>query len=209
MTREQWLEERKSGIGASDAAAILGYSTWKNNVTLWEEKTGRRKPEDLNDPAIQYGNDAEPLLRELFALDFPEYRLTFEPHKIVRNHDKPFIFATPDGELEEISTGRRGGLEIKTAGIRKAQDWLEWQDKVPDAYFCQVLHQMLACAWEFVVLKAQIKHYNKDGLAITTRHYQFERSDYAEDIDFLEKEVTKFWEYVESDKRPSLKLPQI
>lgn len=208
MNREEWLAERKSGIGASDAAAILGYSGWKNNVTLWEEKTGRRVSKEINNPQMQYGNDAEPLLRSLFALDFPEYKLSFTPFKIMRNPDKPYIFATPDGELEDVA-GRHGGLEIKTAEIRKAQDWLKWKDQVPDAYFIQILHQMLAAGWEFVKIKAQIKHYANGELSITTRHYHFERRDYLDDIALVESEVTAFWECVQSGRMPNLKLPKI
>ena len=37
-SREQWLQERKKGIGGSDAAVVIGKSKWKNNVQLWEEK---------------------------------------------------------------------------------------------------------------------------------------------------------------------------
>jgi len=207
--RDSWLAERKNGIGASDAAVVMGMSVWKNNVTLWEEKTGRREPQNVSNPFVQYGNDAEPLLRELFALDFPEYKVSFTPFKIMRHPQKSFIFATPDGELEDAK-GRRGGLEIKTAEIRKSQDWLKWKDQIPDAYFIQILHQMLATEWQFVILKAQIKHYSKDGeLSATTRHYFFERSDYLADVDLVEQEVTKFWESIQTGKKPNLKLPQI
>ena len=61
--RAEWLEARKDGLGASDAAALLGLSPWKTNVQLWEEKCGLVIPEDIGDkPYVRYGNDAEPLL---------------------------------------------------------------------------------------------------------------------------------------------------
>ena len=52
MNREQWLEERKKGIGGSDVACILGMSPYKTNVALWEEKsrykrTRRHLPERI------------------------------------------------------------------------------------------------------------------------------------------------------------------
>ena len=40
-TREQFLRERRSGIGGSDVAAILGLSRWKTAYQVWQEKTGR------------------------------------------------------------------------------------------------------------------------------------------------------------------------
>ena len=49
LTREQWLEERKKGIGGSDAATIMGLNPYKTNVDLWEEKTGRKDAEDISD----------------------------------------------------------------------------------------------------------------------------------------------------------------
>ena len=57
--RAEWLEARKDGLGASDAAALLGLSPWKTNVQLWEEKCGLVIPEDIGDkPYVRYGNDA-------------------------------------------------------------------------------------------------------------------------------------------------------
>ena len=34
MTREEWLEERKKGIGGSDAATILGLNPYKTNIQI-------------------------------------------------------------------------------------------------------------------------------------------------------------------------------
>lgn len=172
--REAWLNERRYGVGASDAAAILGMSKWKSNVTLWEEKTGQREPEDIGDkPFVQYGHDAEPHLRALFALDHPELQVIYDsPYKIIRSDEHPFIFATPDGELIEIATGRRGGLEIKTTEIRNPRQWSDWKDRIPAQYYCQVCHQMIAAEWEFVYLKVQIKWYTKDGdMRLDIREY--------------------------------------
>ena len=47
--RTEWLKERNNGIGASDAAAILGLSPYMSNQRLWEIKTGRFVPEDIGD----------------------------------------------------------------------------------------------------------------------------------------------------------------
>ena len=49
MTREDWLEERKKGIGGSDAATILGLNPYKTSIDLWEEKTGRKDAEDISE----------------------------------------------------------------------------------------------------------------------------------------------------------------
>ena len=45
----EWLAFRKTGIGASEAAAVLGYSNTMSNIDLWEQKMGLQKPKDLDE----------------------------------------------------------------------------------------------------------------------------------------------------------------
>ena len=72
----EWIAFRRTGIGGSDAAAILGLSPFKSNIEVWEEKTGVREPEDISaKPQVQYGTKAEDMLVKLFALDYPQYRV--------------------------------------------------------------------------------------------------------------------------------------
>lgn len=209
--RAEWLESRKNGLGASDAGAYMGVSRWKSNEQLWKEKCGLVVPEDIGDnPAVKYGNDAEPLLREFFALDHSEYQVTFTPFKIISHAQMPYVTCTPDGELTEVATGRQGGLEIKTTEIRSAVGWGEWDNKIPDHYYAQVCHQMLAADWEFVELVVQIKFVSKDGDdRKEVRHYKIERAEAEADIELLKKEATAFWRCVTERKRPPLKLPII
>ena len=209
--RAEWLEARKDGLGASDAAAVLGISPWKTNVQLWEEKTGLVVPEDIGDnPRVKYGNDAEPLLRIFFALDHPEYAMDFTSFKIIKHPEFPFITCTPDGELLELSTGRKGGLEIKTTEILSSVGWLHWKGRIPDEYYAQVCQQMLAAAWDFVELLVQIKYITPNGEdRKEVRHYKIERADAAEDISLVKREAVAFWNCVQSRRRPNLKLPPI
>lgn len=209
---EAWLKERKFGIGASDAAALLGMSKWKTNHQLWEEKVGIRESEDISDkPYVQYGHDAEPHIRGLFALNHPELEVTYEsPYKIIRNDEHPFIFCTPDGELRELRTGRYGGLEIKTTEIRNPSQWEEWNGRIPQQYYCQVIWQMIASGWEFVWLTALIRWYTKEGeLRMDIREYLIERADVLEDIKHTKSKGVAFWKSVETNKKPGLILPAI
>ena len=38
MSKEQWLEARKCGIGGSDAASVLGLNPYKSSVSVYIEK---------------------------------------------------------------------------------------------------------------------------------------------------------------------------
>ena len=211
-THAEWLQERKNGLGASDAGTIIGVNPWKSNVQLWAEKTGQREPEDISDkPYVQYGKAAEEHIRALFELDHPELAVSYKsPYKIIRNEAHPWIFCTPDGELVEKETGLVGGLEIKTTEIMNARQWREWDKRIPDQYYAQVCHQMLAAGWEFVWLRAQIKYTTRDGeKRAETREYRIDRAEVEEDINALLLEETAFWEQVQSRKCPALKLPEI
>lgn len=209
---EAWLQERKYGIGASDAASILGMSKWKSNQQLWEEKTGLREPEDISGkPYVQYGHDAEPYIRGLFALNHPELEVSYEsPYKIIRHDVYKFIFCTPDGELREIQTGRKGGLEIKTTEILNPSQWDQWDGRIPDQYYCQVVWQMIATGWDFVWLTALIKYYTRDGeLRMMIREYPIERDEVLDDIKHTMSQGIAFWKAVETKQKPGLLLPSI
>lgn len=212
QSREEWLKARASGIGASDAASILGLSPWKTNVQLWEEKTGRRTPEDIGYKAVvQYGKTAEEYLRELFKLDFPEYAVGYDEFFMHRQAERPWLFATLDGDLTEISNQRKGILEIKTTEIMRSTQWNEWKGNIPipQNYYIQVLHQFLATNFDFAKIKAQIKYKKNGEVKLMTTHTHIERSLVQDDLDYLLKEEEKFWWLVKNDKRPNLILPEI
>lgn len=207
--REGWLKDRLSGIGASEAAAIVGASPYQTNIELWELKTGKRVHDDISDKAnVQYGIAAEPLLRQMFALDYPEYEVEYKEFDIVRNVEHPFILATLDGRLIHKEMGP-GVLEIKTADILNADQWKKWDNRIPDNYYIQVIHQLLATGWKYAWLKAQLKHCRGGEVKLDTRHYLIRRSEAADDISYLKEKEIKFWEYVQTGKRPPLVLPDI
>lgn len=209
MAREEWLKRRLKGIGASEASAIVGMNPYKTNVELWEEKTRRREPEDISDkPYVKYGTEAEKHLRALFALDFPQYEVNYKDFDMRYNSDYPFIFATLDGELTEKATGRKGVLEIKTTEIMKSEQYDKWKDRIPQNYYIQVIHQLLATGFDFAVLKAQLKSAYGD-VRLTTKHYHIEREEVLEDISYLLQREILFWECVQEDRKPNLILPLI
>lgn len=211
-TREEWLAERKTFIGGSEASAILGLNPYKSNIEVWQEKTGRIIPEDISHkPYVKYGIEAEQYLTALFALDYPQYNVKGNNDYTVYRHPKHlFIAGTLDGELVEKETGRKGVLEIKTTEILNSMHREKWNDRVPDNYYIQVLHYLLATGWDFAVLKAQLKTvYDGTDVRLNTRHYHIERADVREDLNYLLEQEIRFWQYVEKDKKPPLVLPEI
>lgn len=208
-THDEWLEQRKIGIGGSDAGTVLGVNKYKSNVELWLEKTGQSEPEDISDkPAVKFGKFAEQHLRELFKQDFPDYQVDYHEFWMYQNDKYPFIYATLDGELT-APDGSKGILEIKTTTIQNKSQWDEWEDKIPDSYYAQVLHQLVATGWNFAVLKAYIRYYKDGELRVSIRHYRIDRKDAEADMQYLIECESKFWACVKSKTRPALLLPEI
>ena len=208
-SREEWLEARRNRIGGSDAAACMGLNPYKDNVALWEEKMGLAVPDDISDrPYVRYGAEAEAYLRGMFALDFPEYRVEYSENNMYLNTRYPWMHASLDGVLVDPA-GRHGVLEIKTTEILQGSQRVKWEDRIPDNYYCQVLHYLAVTEYEFAVLKAQLKRGTGMDTRIEIRHYLIERSEVEEDIQALVEAEKRMYDCIRSGRRPDLILPAI
>lgn len=208
-SHEEWLKSR-TRIGGSDAAAIVGLNPWLSNQELYDIKTGAIEQRDIsNAPAVKYGTEAEPLIRELFKLDYPQYKVDYVENNLWLNSKYPFGHASMDGWLTD-SQGRRGIWECKTTEIMGAAMAAKWKGKIPDNYYCQVLHYLLITEFDFAVLHAQMKYTRQDGSVTTVRKsFHIEREDVLDDIAFLADAEKKFWDNVQNHNRPALILPEI
>lgn len=203
--REDWVANRFQSIGASEVASAIGLSPWMTPEELWELKTGRREPKDLsNNPRVQFGTQAEGLIRDLYMLEHPEYTLEYHPYRVYYQEETPFLTATLDGELFRAD-GVKGVYEGKTAEVSKKVQWEEWKNKIPMNYYAQLCQQLYCVGEEyrFSVLNAKLKKLNGDS---EIRSYEFSREDMEEDIRLIVNEAKRFWNYVKNDKRPPLKI---
>ena len=201
----EWLAFRRTGIGGSDAAAILGKSHFKTNVKVWEEKTGLIEPDDISDKEqVKYGKAVEDLLLQMFALDNPEYEVTSNKKIVYR---RGFMFASLDGELVEKATGELGIYEGKTAEIHKKIELEKWNKRVPDYYYVQILHYLIVTGRSFVVLKVQLKLLYTEEKTTMTKQYRFNRKDLLNDLAYLYRKEAAFWDSVIAGVKPPRILP--
>lgn len=202
--RETWLAAR-NGIGASDLASAIGMSSFKTPLQLWKEKCGLVQPKDLSgNERVDFGNRAEEPLRGMFRLMHPEFDLTFTPYTILRREGAyDFLFCTPDGELVERETGRKGIYESKTATCLSRADWEKWSCQIPKYYYTQICQQMYCGDFEFAVLWALLLDKEGDG---SLRAYHFERADCQPDIEWMLPKAAQFWQNVKTGTMPSLSL---
>lgn len=208
-SRDEWLQARGKRIGGSEASAVVGLNPYMSNTDLWSIKTGRREAEDISDkPYVRYGHDAEPLLRELFKLDFPDYKVGYVDNNLFLNSRYPWAHASLDGWLQDPE-GRTGILEIKTTEILQSMQKEKWKGRIPDNYYLQVIHYMMVMEADFACLKAQLK-YDYDGdIYLQIRHYWIERLDVENDIRILAEKEKEFWQHMQNGTRPATLLPEI
>ena len=187
LSREEWLQIRSTGIGSSDAAAAIGLSSYKCSLSLWLEKTGRQPPEDLSEKeAVVWGTVMEPVLAKMYAERTG--RKVRRVNAVLQHPEHPFMLANLDREV--ITESGTGVLEIKTAGFYSAQ---LWDDGVPVAYQCQVLHQLAVTghAWADVAVLIAGQEF---------RIYRIERDD-DKIADLIQREA-QFWSWVTNDQQP-------
>ena len=207
--REEWLKVRTSYIGGSDASAVVGMNPYKTNVELWEEKRGEAQAKDISsETLVKFGHDAEPLMREMFKLDFPQYKVEYVDNNIWVNDTYPFAHASLDGWLTD-EDGRKGILEIKTTSILQSMQKEKWKDRIPDNYYIQVLHYLMVTGWDFAILKARLKYEYGNNISCSIKHYRIERADVLEDIEYLTNKEKDFYRCIKEGIRPSLVLPTI
>lgn len=203
--RNTWLDARGAYIGASEASCVLGIG-FQSPISLWQEKMGYKTHADLSDDErVAFGNDAEAPLRSMFRVMHPEYELDFTPYTILRQEGEySFLSDTPDGELVEIETGRKGLYESKTATCIKKAEWDEWREKVPQKYYAQICQGMYCGGFDFAVIWALLRNQDGDG---ELRYYYFDRADCEADIEVIKEAGKKFYDAWQNGTLPPNPLP--
>ena len=186
FTHEQWLDLRKTGIGGSDAGAIMGLNKYSTPLSVYLAK--KDFASFNGNKATEWGNILEDPVRQKTR---EELGIEIETVPgMFRNKEHDFMNANFDGlvyvegkkEIAGSVVSGLGGHEIKTS--RTGDGFTE--DEVPDSYYAQVQHYMAVTGISFFVLTVFIF----DQYA--GRHYVIPRND--EFIELLKKREMDFWE---------------
>lgn len=132
LTAEQ-LEMRRTGLGASEFAAVCGVNPWRAPIDIWLEKTGRAEPQPET-AAMRAGNRFEPMIAQWYA---EEVGGVLEQGTTLRHPTENWIFATPD-YFVAIPDDPRRLVEVKYVGARVAH---HWADGIPEYVVVQVTIQ--------------------------------------------------------------------
>lgn len=151
--RPEWLAARRKGLGASDVAAVLGFSRYATPWQVWAEKLNVRRPDDAPSEAAELGTDLEPWLLERAS------RLVGQPvcrtgAQLYRHPDYPWRMCSPDGRTVADGTG----IQCKTAGLVSGYGPPKgWNDGgTPLGYELQCRWECHVMGWERVELVALV-----------------------------------------------------
>jgi putative phage-type endonuclease len=183
---DEWNEVRKTGVGASEAASILGVEgAFSTPLQIWAEKRGvmeKEEPDERLADLFHFGHVMEPIILQEFA-----WRTGHETDLdgyTYRNPEFPFIMATPDAWALDEETGNSFLVELKNISEWGASDW---EEEPPAKYQVQLQHQMFVMGVERGILAAIVGG-NRFVWWETTANEKFHR--------ILIDKLTHFWQKV-------------
>lgn len=199
-TREEWLAERATGLGGSDAAAVCGCSPWATPLDVYTEKVqyldGYGGHGGVETSDMRRGTLLEPVVLQLY---------TDETGVLVHKSDQaivsklyPFMRANLDG----IAVNGAPILEAKTARYKvppggnpaPEKRWGDpWTAEIPLVYLFQCQHNM-------VVSGVDVCH-----VPVLFGDFEFAVYEVAADPEFRElmiAEEERFWAMIQSRTPP-------
>lgn len=138
----EWLRLRKQGIGASEAAAVLGDTSWGTPLTVYMEKTSDLI-DDLQNDRMRWGLRMEPHIANWAQEDYPDQGQIIPAGGLLQSVEYPFLLGTLDREVI-FPEGDTGPFEIKNVDANEKYRWRGDDGlEAPRAYWIQTQQQML------------------------------------------------------------------
>ena len=145
-SRERWLQERRKGIGGSEAAAVVGLNPYASPFSVWADKLGKLDEKETTE-AMRQGTDLE---------DYVARRFAEQTGKKIRQSG--FMFKNPAypwalANVDRLIVGEDAGLECKTTSqlnLRKFKG-----GEFPASYYAQCMHYLAVTGcqrWYLAVL---------------------------------------------------------
>ena len=185
ISREEWLAWRRTGIGGSDAAAVIGLNPFRSRIEVYADKMGMM-PEKEDTESMRLGRDLE---------DYVAQRFCEETGKKVRRNN--FMWCHDEhrcmiADVDREIIGENAGLECKTT-----QAWggkVIMKGEIPLTYYVQCMHYMAVMGYDRVYLAVLI--FGKGFF-----HFTIERDE--DEIAALVASEAAFWrDHVEAGISP-------
>lgn len=186
ITREQWLEYRRSGIGGSDASTIVGLNPYSSPYYLFCDKMGAL-PEKEDNEAMRQGRDLEQYVANRW--------MERTGKRVKRNNTMwrstvwPWMLADIDREV----VGENAGLECKTTSVYNKHDFAGGE--IPLTYYVQCQHYMAVMGFDRMYLAV---------LVLNRGFYDFVIERDEEEISSLAAAEGEFWDRLQREEPPEL-----
>lgn len=185
IDRREWLNMRRSGIGGSDAGAILGLNPWKSAMRVYLDKT-EPVTDDTDSESMRQGRDLEQYVADRFCEQTG--KKVAKCNYILRSKEHPVMIANVD----RLVVGEKAGLECKTAGTRTKVDYEHGE--IPPQYICQCMHYMAVTGYDRWYLAVCV---------LGRAFYVFTIERDEEEIAALIRAEERFWRrHVEAGREP-------
>lgn len=196
MEREQWLEQRRKGIGGSDSPVILGVSPFKTVRELWDEKLGLVEDAPPT-AAMERGTYLEPVAAQLY-MD-KTGRKVKRVNDILRHKEHDWMLANIDRQIQSENGKGPGILEIKCPGLSVFSKCK--REGLQDYYIVQLQHYLAVSdrSWgAFAVFNAE---------RWELIHFDVDRDQ--ELIDLIISHDRDFWQMVQEGRVPEETAPVV
>ena len=182
-----WLDERKKGVTATDAAKLLSGGSW---MSAWAKKTGRIEPEDLSKvERVWWGSHLESKIIEAYASERYTGRKAYPSGELVKSEEFPHLLATLDARTEHPEHGWIP-LEAKNADRMMES---RWETGAPEVYLWQARTQ------------AVVEDTVASSIACAlggNRLLWADDEQSAANVNRILEVTTRFWWHVENDVPP-------
>lgn len=187
--RDEWLKERRNGIGGSDIVRIIDrpFPVWANKMGLDFDRN------DDETDAMWLGNVLEDHIVQWLRNEFPVLGITGYKDKMLYAHDEyDWARYTPDGRAtKSITNDIHYVLECKYVGAGMRKNWV---DGIPQYVQDQVQWGMFVMGYPMALVGAVVGGERKYGWV--------ERDEKR--IKFLFDVGQEFWGLVQSETPPAV-----
>lgn len=182
--REEWLEARKEGIGASEVATIIGLSEYETPYQLWRRKIGIDPPKPMNAAMITGHILEDGVARFWEQVTGQEIIKSSKMDFMFIDAERPYLRVSPDRTFwvdnQVRNDDNKGILECKTTRLK-----IDPND-IPRHWFCQVQMNLGVAGYTHGSL-AWLSANN--GFDFGYKDLQFVPDFY----EWLVEEVSRFW----------------
>jgi putative phage-type endonuclease len=194
--RVEWLKIRREGIGASEAPAILGESTYASPVSVFAEKLNTDEPEDNDSERMAWGRKLEPIIVAEFGVRTDRRVQHISEKMLLRSTRWPFMQCTLDGKQwpEIFDVADQAMDPWFPIEAKNSTDSDLWGDGIPRITWVQVQHQLAVTG----------KPWGSVGILLWG--CEFKWCDVPRNDEFIEEILVprcqEFWDLVQSGGPP-------